>query len=114
MLGFITDDNNDLILDDLGMLTTESGLEAYRQHLVNTIRLQQFEYGYDLNRGLNYMGYLFGQKGNIKAWEAQLLELISNTDFVKRIKTWEYNINGNNLEFVLVVETDLGEITIKG
>lgn len=111
---FITDVDNDWKLDSLGNLMVADGIEAYRQNLSNRIRLQQYEYAYDLMRGINYFGYVFADGGNLKAWEAQVLELVSGLEYVKRIVSWAYNIDGNNLQFDLVVETDLGEIEVKG
>lgn len=114
MIGFLTDENNDLTLDKFGDIAMVDGIDAYRQNLVNEIRLQQFEYGYDLSKGLNYMGYLFGDKGDIVAWESQLFEMLSKKSFIKRIVEWERQVDGNNFLFKLVVETDLGNIEIKG
>lgn len=111
---FITDIDNDWELDALGNLKVAEGIEAYRQNLSNRIKLQQFEYAYDLTRGINYFGYVFADGGNLKAWEAQVLDLVSNLDYVKRITRWAFNIDGNNLQFDLVVDTDLGEIEVKG
>ena len=111
---FITDIDNDWKLDDLGNLQVAEGLEAYRQNISNRIKLQQYEYAYDLTRGINYFGYVFANGGNLKAWEAQVLDLVSTLDYVKRIVRWGYNVDGNNLQFDLVVETDLGEIEVKG
>lgn len=111
---FMTDSDNDWMTDALGNLNVAEGLDAYRQNLSNRIRLQQFEYAYDLNRGINYMGYVFADGGNLKAWEAQVLEMVSGLDYVRSIVRWEYNIEENNLQFVLVVDTDLGEIEVKG
>lgn len=114
MIGFITDSNNDLTLDKWGDLRMESGIEAYRQHLVNEIRLQQYEYPYNPERGINYMGYILGQKGNLVAWEAQVLDAVNAMPFVTKIVEWKTNIDGNNLLFQLVVDTDLGRIELKG
>jgi len=114
MKSFITDDNNDLTLDNLGNIRMEEGIEAYRQHLVNEIRLQQYEYAYDLTKGVNWMGYVLGQTGNIMMWESQFLALITNTSFVKKILDWKYNVVDNKLLFNLVVDTDLGQIDIRG
>lgn len=114
MKSFITDENNDLTLDELGNIRIESGIEAYRQHIVNEIKLQQYEYPYDLTKGINWMGYVLGQKPNLTMWQAQLLGMVSKTSFVKSILDWKHNIDGNNLLFNLVVDTDLGEITIRG
>ena len=114
MKGFITDENNDLTLDKLGNIRMESGIEAYRQHLINEIRLQQYEYAYDLTKGVNWLGYVLGQTANISMWQSQFLDLITSTPFVKNILDWKYNINGNILQFNLVVDTDLGQIDIRG
>lgn len=114
MLGFITDDNNDLMLDQLGNIRMEEGLEAYRQNLVNSIRLQQYEYGYDLSQGLNYMGFVLGERVSVQAWESQMFDMLKKKPFVKSIVEWATDIEGNNFVFKLVVETDLGEIEIKG
>lgn len=114
MRSFITDDNNDLTLDNLGNIRMETGIEAYRQHIINEIKLQQYEYPYDPSRGINYLGYILGQTGNLVAWEAQVLDTINSMSFVKKIVEWKTNINGNNLLFQLVVDTDLGEINIRG
>lgn len=114
MLSFITDENNDLMLNALGNIRMEEGLEAYRQQLINTIRLQQFEYPYNPSSGLNYMGYILGERPNIVAWESQLFELVSSMPFVKNIVDWQYSIQNNIFLFRLVVNTDLGEIELKG
>lgn len=111
---FMTNSDNDWMIDALGNLMVGEGLDAYRQDMVNRIRLQQYEYAYDLGRGINYMGYVFADGGNLKAWEAQVLDLVSGLDYVKSIVKWAFNVNGDNLEFDLVVETDLGEIEVKG
>lgn len=114
MIGFITDDNNDIMLDDVGQIKVDTGLEAYRQHIVNRIRLQQYEYPYDLSRGINWLGYLLGRNLNVNMWQAQFLELINGIEFVKSIVDYRYNIEENKFLFRLVVDTDLGEIEIKG
>lgn len=114
MKGFITDENNDLTLDKWGDIRMEEGIETYRQHIVNEIRLQQYEYPYDPNKGINYLGYVLGQKGNLIAWESQVLDMVNAMPFVKRIVEWKTNIVKNTLLFELVVDTDLGEINIRG
>lgn len=114
MKGFITDENNDLTLDRLGNIRVEEGVEAYRQHIVNEIRLQQYEYPYDMNRGVNYFGYILGQTGNLVAWESQVLDIVNAMPFVKRIIEWKTNIKDNTLLFQLIVDTDLGQIEVRG
>lgn len=114
MIGFITDENNDLMLDEFGNVRIGSGLDAYRQNLLNDIRLQQYEYGYDLSRGLNYMGFVLGEKANVAAWEAQLFETIKKKSWVKGIVEWAMDIDQGKFLFKLVVDTDLGQIEIKG
>lgn len=114
MKGFITDENNDLTLDKWGDIKMDDGIEVYRQHIVNELRLQQYEYPYNPNKGINYLGYVLGQTGNLTAWETQLLDLINALPFVTRVVDWKANVINNNLAFELIVNTDLGEIQIKG
>ena len=114
MIGFITDENNDFVLDKWGDITMGDGLEVYRQNLVNDIKMQQFEYRYDPARGINYLGYVLGERGNLVAWEAQMLDLVNSKPFVKRVVDWKVNIVDRVLLFQLVVDTDLGQIEIKG
>lgn len=114
MIGFITDDNNDIMLDSIGNIKTDTGAEAYRQHLINRVRLQQYEYPYDLTRGVNWLGYVLGHTVNLAVWQSQFLELVSKIDFVKSITDWKYNIKDRTLQFRLVVDTDYGQIELKG
>lgn len=114
MLGFITDENNDIMLDAVGSIKATTGIEAYRQHIVNRIRLQQYEYSYGLTRGINWTGYLLGRNLNVNMWQAQFLELINSIPFVKSIVDWRYNIEKDNFLFYLVVDTEYGQIEIKG
>ena len=114
MKSFITDENNDLTLDKWGDIRVEEGIEAYRQHIINEIRLQQYEYPYNPNKGINYLGYVLGQTGNLVAWESQVLDAINEMPFVTRIIDWKTNIKDNVLLFQLVVDTDLGQIDIRG
>lgn len=114
MIGFITDENNDFVLDKWGDITIGDGLDVYRQNLVNDIKMQQFEYRYDPARGINYLGYVLGERGNLVAWEAQMLDLVNSKPFVKRVVDWKVNIVDRVLLFQLVVDTDLGQIEIKG
>ena len=114
MKGFITDSNNDLTFDKFGNLRFEEGIEAYRQNIINEIRLQQYEYRYNPEKGINYLGYILGQTGNLVAWESQILDMINSMSFVNKIIEWKTNIVDNVLLFQLVVDTDLGKIEIKG
>lgn len=114
MKSFITDENNDLTLDKFGDIRFEDGIEAYRQHIINEVRLQQYEYRYDPERGINYLGYILGQTGNLVAWESQVLDTINAMPFIRQVIEWKTNIVNNNLLFQLVVDTDLGRIEIKG
>ena len=114
MIGFITDANNDIMLDSIGNLKTADGADAYRQHIMNRLRLQQYEYPYDLTRGINWLGYVFGDGANIPMWQTQVLDMVGNIDFVKSVVDWRYNVDGNNLLFRLVVDTDYGQIDFKG
>lgn len=114
MIGIITDDNNDIVLDDVGNIRMESGAEALRQQLVNRILLQTREYQYDTNRGVDYSNYIFTDTPMPKLWEAEVFEIIDSIPEILSVIEWQYGVNENNFEFYLVVDSIYGTIEIKG
>lgn len=123
MFSFLTDKNNDLYLDvvdstdkavDNSVLVTNDGADALRQVIVNRVRLQQGEYGYDLTRGIDYMGLLLTDTPNVRIWEKQVLDLIAEIPEITGIDYWNYGLDGNNFMFKLTVNSEYGIIEIKG
>lgn len=123
MYSFLTDDNNDLYLtltDSSGKavsgseLKIGSELESLRQIIVNKVRLQQGEYQYDLQRGIDYMGLILTDTPAVRIWESQVLDLIRSIPEITDIVYWNYGIEGNNFIFKLTVDTIYGRIEIKG
>ena len=123
MFSFLTNDNNDLYLTsaDSGgkaskssVLVSADGAEALRQEIVNKVRLQRGEYGYNLNRGVDYMNLLLTDTPLIRIWEEQVLEIIRNMEDVKNIVYWNYGLKGNNFMFRLTIDSTYGRIEIKG
>lgn len=114
MIGFILNENNDLTLDSTADIQMGEGLVAYQQHLINILRTQQYENSYDVESGINYLGYVLGKGTNLGAWASQVQDAINATPFIQKITDWVYNVEDGNLKFALTVETDLGQITIKG
>lgn len=123
MFSFLTDDKNDLYLDIVdstgkavsnSVLVTDNGANALRQIIVNKVRLQQGEYNYDLSRGIDYMGLLLTDTPNVRIWEKQVLDLVSNIEEVTGITYWNYGLDGNNFIFRLTVSSEYGTVEIKG
>ena len=123
MFSFLTDDKNDLYLDIVdttgkavsnSVLVSDDSGDALRQIIVNRVRLQQGEYDYDLNRGIDYMGLLLTDTPNVRIWEKQILDLVSSISEVKGITYWNYGLDGNNFIFRLTVNSEYGTIEIKG
>ena len=123
MFSFLTNSNNDLYLDitdSVGLATSGSVLvtgedaKALEQVIVNRVRLQQGEYEYNLNRGIDYMGLLLTDTPLVRLWEKQILDLVDDIDEITGIKYWNYGINGTNFEFRLTVESEYGTVEIKG
>lgn len=123
MFSLLTDKNNDLYLDVVdstdkaianSVLVTDDGADALRQVIVNRVRLQQGEYSYDLTRGIDYMGLLLTDTPNVRIWEKQVLDLISEIPEITGIDYWNYGLDGNNFMFKLTVNSDYGTIEIKG
>lgn len=123
MFSFLTDDKNDLYLDIVdttgkavsnSVLVSDDSGDALRQIIVNRVRLQQGEYDYDLNRGIDYMGLLLTDTPNVRIWEKQVLDLVSSISEVKGITYWNYGLDDNNFIFKLKVNSEYGTIEIKG
>lgn len=114
MIGIITDDNNDIVLNDIGNIKMESGAEALRQQLLNRFLLQKREYQYDTNRGVDYSNYIFTDTPMAKLWEAEIFEIIDSIPEILSVVEWQYGANEGNFEFYLVLDTIYGTIEIKG
>lgn len=114
MIGIITDDNNDIVLNDIGNIKMESGAEALRQQLLNRFLLQKREYQYDTNRGVDYSNYIFTDTPMAKLWEAEIFEIIDSIPEILSIVEWQYGTNEGNFEFYLVLDSIYGAIEIKG
>lgn len=114
MKSFATDIDNDIYLDQYGELAIVDAADAEAQVIKNIMRLQQYEYSYDLLRGVDYMGSVLTDSPNLLAWQTQVLNIVKNLDFVNQITKWAYKVEDNKLAFELSVSTDNGEINIKG
>lgn len=123
MYSFLTNNENDLylnIVDTSGkavsgsVLVTGQDSEALRQEIVNRVRLQRGEYNYNLTRGIDYMGLLLTDTPLVRIWEEQVLDLVRNIPGITGIKYWNYGLEGTNFKFRLSVDTEYGEIDIKG
>lgn len=114
MKSFSTDIKNDIYLDSYGDIAVVEGADAEAQVIKNVLRLQQYEYSYDLSRGVDYMGNVLTDSPNLVAWQSQVLDIVKNLSFVNQITKWTYRVENKNLEFELSVLTDSGEINIKG
>lgn len=123
MFSLLTNNNNDLYLNitDTGgkavsgsVLVAGTDSEALRQELVNRVRLQRGEYSYNLTRGIDYMGLLLTDTPLVRIWEEQVLDLVRNIPSITGIIYWNYGLEGNNFKFRLTVDSDYGEIEIKG
>lgn len=114
MKSLATNIDNDLYLDSYGDFTVLEGTDAEAQVIKNILRLQQYEYSYDLSKGIDYLGSVLTDSPNLLAWQTQLLAVVKGLSFVRQITKWAYKVENNNLAFELSVRTDNGEINIKG
>ena len=114
MRSFATDIDNDIYLDSYGNFAIVDGVDAEAQVIKNILRLQQYEYSYDLSRGIDYMGNVLTDSPNLVAWQSQMLDTVRRLSFVQQITRWVYKVEDKNLAFELSVKTDAGEVNVKG
>lgn len=112
MTTFSTDSSNDLHLDQNGQIAISSGRNAYGEIITAAIRTLVGELQLDIERGVPYLSTSFG--GNIAGWKASVRNIINRYDFVNSIESFNYTIDGNVLNYKIVIDTDDGEVTVEG
>ena len=109
-------DENDIYLVN-GDIATADGKDARTQIISAALRTRRGELKLDIDRGIPYFETIFqsGNRSNVQLWEAFVRKTVNEFDFVKSIKSFDYNIDYNTgtITYTLIAEgTDGDEIVI--
>ena len=110
------DSDNDIYLVNGDLATTE-GKNARTQIISAALRTRRGELKLDIDRGIPYFETIFqsGNRSNIQLWEAFVRKTVNEFNFVKSIKSFDYNVDYNTgtITYTLIAEgTDGDEIVI--
>lgn len=110
------DSDNDIYIVNGDLATTE-GKDARTQIISAALRTRRGELKLDIERGIPYFETIFqsGNRSNIQLWEAFVRKTVNEFDFVRSIKSFDYNIDYNTgtITYTLIAEgTDGEEIVI--
>lgn len=110
-----TPDTHDVYLDpSTGSIATCTGKEAYAEILRAAIMTLRGEIQLGIEIGIPYIETVFESYGRIMLWRSAVEDKVNSYSFVKAINSFVHNIDTYNkiLHYTLVVETDIGEVTV--
>lgn len=110
------DGTNDIYITN-GDIATIDGNDARAQIISAALRTRRGELKLDIERGIPYFETVFqsGNRNNIQIWEAFVRKTVNEFEFVKSIKSFDFNVDYNTgiITYVLVAEgTDGSDIIV--
>lgn len=95
-----------------GRIQTVSDIDAAIIVIDNVVRTQLGEYRYNVTKGVDYEGNVFGPAPNLQLFEAQVRRNVLALSFVEQITSFEYNVSNNELVYSMTVKTIYGDAEI--
>lgn len=108
------DENADIFLDEYGNIAMSDNAQALSFITLNAIRTVRGELIFNSSLGVPYFTTIFASPANIQMWEFYVKETAGNVPGITAVDSFVYQINGNNLNYEMVLSTDTGEVTING
>lgn len=107
------DSNGDIAVENNNLVFVE-GREAYAQIVSSTIRTQQRELVYDIERGVPYLETIFRNPSYLGFYKNDVKKLIKSLDFVKDISSFDIKVDysKHNITYSMTINTDEGIIPI--
>ena len=105
----------DLYIDpETNSLSYSSGKNAYGIIIADAIRTVSGELQLNINKGIPYFDTIFKDVNGMAIWRSFVSDTISGYEFVKSIKSFvsQFDSESKILKYNIVVETDLGEVSI--
>lgn len=97
-----------------GNLAISEGVEAIAQACQCAIRTLRGELALNVDEGIPYFDVLYTNFPNLDLLKAYMMENIQKIDGVIAIKSINFDINGEKLNYVMEIKTTEGEATING
>lgn len=114
MKTILTNKDNDLFLDANGNLAIGEGLEAAANVSKNAVLVNYGECEYNTTIGVPYFDTIFNDFPLIDLFQAAIIRVLENLDFVKRTLNFNYSEKNGVFSYSVTEKTDLGDIQING
>ena len=107
-------ENNDLLLNELGNLTLKTDIDAVlltaRQYASTLLG----EMIHNADQGVPYFGVAFGSSPNIAQFEAALRRRLLQCPGVGRVDALSASLSGDVLSYTATITTEFGQGTVNG
>lgn len=97
-----------------GNLAIAEGVDAIAQACQCAIRTLRGELVLNVDEGIPYFDVLYTNFPNLDLLKAYMIEAVQKIDGVIAIKSINFKINGEKLNYVMEIRTSKGEVTING
>jgi len=111
MKTFDTDENNDMFLVNHSMAYALD-IEAVAKVAENVLLTQRGELEYSTTRGIPWFETVFTSVRNLPAWAASMVSSLKKVSNVTGLTSFDYDAQGNLVEFVAKINTIYGETTV--
>lgn len=109
------DRENDILLDESsGNIAMSDGKEGCAEIVTHVLRTQQGELQFNAEAGVPYMELVFTSEANLPLWMHYMRKVALAVDGVSEINDFSYQIKENRLTYEMIVNTEIGEVTING
>lgn len=118
MLTFSVNDNNDLFIDNTGMLSISKDLQAMSYIYKNKSLVRKGEIYYNTDEGIDFLNNIFEGIPDIGIFQDELLTQLKNTDDTIEVNNYTYNIFTQNnkqiYNYSVNLNTPYGVIQLNG
>lgn len=115
MKSFLTDKNNDLMLDGVRNIAIGEDIDAVVQLVQNAVNTLKGEIQLDTTLGVPYFETIFNkQNPNVSIWESYMVEEVEKINGVVRVNSIKSKIENNSLSYEMEILTIYGTTNVTG
>lgn len=112
MKTFLTNNNNEIYVDDRGnFATSNTRLQAIQQLVNNKLQTFLSEIALNTEEGVDYFGIILQEQVPVFSKINELIKKILEVDGVLEVQNVDYGLNNEIASFNISVKTDVGSFT---
>lgn len=114
MKTFDVNGNNDLLTGNDGNIAIVSGEPAVKNVCAQYVKALRGEMLHKLDKGIPYWKTTFGRQADLPLFESAFRERMREIPQVTAVVSFRATLNENELNYVAVLQTEYGSITLNG